>query len=58
MTGEGALTQGVATSMGRGEGTILKTNSEAKWIGGTNALTREKETGRTQNLSQGGWGNV
>lgn len=42
VTGERALTQGVAMSMGREEGMILKTNSEVKWIGGTNALTREK----------------
>ena len=42
MTGERALTQGVAMSMGREEGMILKTNSEVKWIGGTNALTMEK----------------
>lgn len=43
MRGGRALTWGVAASIGRGEGIILKTNSEVKWIGGTNAWTREKK---------------
>ena len=43
MRGERALTWGVAASIGRGEGIILKTNSEVIWIGGTNAWTREKK---------------
>lgn len=42
MRGERALTWGVAVSTERGEGMILKTNSEVKEIGGTNACTREK----------------
>lgn len=43
MRGERALTWGVAVSTGRGEGMTLKTNSEVKQIGGTNAWTREKK---------------
>lgn len=45
MRGEGALTSGVAMGRGRGEGMILKDNSEVKWIGCNAWIREEKKVG-------------